>query len=133
MHPTDLKQTRAAGYLGLAMRSGQLTLGGDMVLRQIRAGQAALVLIDQAASGNTLKKLTDACAYHHVPFLMVEEGLLSSSSGKGDRVAGCLKKGGLAEKVRELLSPEGEKAPWTKAEQGPETGPEQPSKESNHV
>ncbi len=108
MHSAELTEKSAAGYLGLAMRAGQMTLGGDLVLRQIRAGKAALVLIDRSASGNTLKKLTDACAYYHVPVVMVSEGFLSFVSGKADRVAGSLKAGGLADKVRELFAGEGD-------------------------
>ena len=99
----SLTEQRLAGYLGLAMRSGRMTLGGEQVLRQIRAGQAALVLIDASASENTRKKLTDACAYHRVPAATVPSGMLSDACGKPDRAAGCLKAGGLTDRISELL------------------------------
>ncbi len=102
MYQADMNARRLAGYLGLAMRSGQITLGGEMVLRQIRSGQAALVLIDRSAAVNTQKKLKDACTHHHVPVYLLREGVLTASCGK-DRMAGCLKKGGLAQTIRVLL------------------------------
>ena len=99
----DLKEQRLKGYLGLAMRSGKMTLGGEQVLLRIRAGQAALVLIDASASENTRKKLTDACAYHRVPSATIPSGLLADACGRADRAAGCLKAGGLTDRISELL------------------------------
>ena len=62
--------------MGLAMRAGQITLGANLGINVIRSGKAALVLIDEDASENTRKKLTDACVYRHVPFLRCLTGAL---------------------------------------------------------
>ena len=48
--------TRADGLLGLASRAGQITLGADLALREIKGGRAAAVLLDAGASDGTRKK-----------------------------------------------------------------------------
>ncbi len=75
------------GYLGLAVRSGQAALGANMVLEQIRSGKAGVVLIDEDASDNTRKKLSDACAFRNVDLHILPAGLIAASCGKGDRMA----------------------------------------------
>ena len=57
------------GYLGLAVRAGQAALGSSLALRDIRDGRAAVALIDEGASENTRKKLSDACAFRCSPYL----------------------------------------------------------------
>ena len=41
--------TRAEGLLGLASRAGQITLGADLALREIKGGRAGTVLLDESA------------------------------------------------------------------------------------
>ncbi|MBR3904285.1 MAG: ribosomal L7Ae/L30e/S12e/Gadd45 family protein [Clostridia bacterium] len=92
------------GLLGLAMRAGQLTAGADLALREIKAQKAALVLVDQDASENTRKKLSDACAYRRVPMHIMEAGLLDRACGREGRMAACLKKGGICDQILRLLN-----------------------------
>ena len=52
-----------SGLLGLACRAGQIALGADIALQEIRAGKAALALLDAGASEGPRKKLLDACTH----------------------------------------------------------------------
>lgn len=96
------------GLLGLCARAGQITLGADLALREIRAGRAGLVLLDAAASPGTKKKIADACAYRGVRLRVLPEGTLSGACGKDDRMAGAVKNGPLCRKIAEMLSPSAE-------------------------
>ncbi|MBO4924973.1 MAG: ribosomal L7Ae/L30e/S12e/Gadd45 family protein [Clostridia bacterium] len=93
-----------SGLLGLACRSGQITLGADLALREIRAGRAEAALIDGEASDGTKKKILDACAYRGLPAHMLPAGELSRACGKEGRMAAALKKGGLTARILELLN-----------------------------
>ena len=92
------------GLLGLASRAGQITLGADLALREIKSGRAALVLLDAGASEGTRKKISDACAYRQVPLHMLPEGELSGACGKEGRMAAAVKPGKLCQRMLELLS-----------------------------
>ena len=95
--------TAVSGLLGLCARSGQITLGADLALREIKAGRAALVLLDAGASEGTRKKISDACAFRSVPLHMLPEGELSLACGKEDRMAAAVKEGKLCRRLMELL------------------------------
>ena len=92
------------GLLGLASRAGQITLGADLTLREIKAGRAALALLDEGASEGTKKKISDACAYRHVPLHMLPEGEISGACGKEGRLAAAVKPGKLCQRMLELLA-----------------------------
>lgn len=96
--------TRLEGMLGLASRAGQITLGAELVLNQIRAGAAALVLLDEGASEGTKKKIADACAYRDVEMHILPMGMLARACGRADRMAGALKKGPMCRRLQELLT-----------------------------
>ena len=95
-----------SGLLGLACRAGQAALGADIALQEIRKGKAALVLVDAGASEGTKKKLLDACAFRNVPAFTLDEGEIDRSCGKDGRMAAAVRKGGLAARMREVLTEE---------------------------
>ena len=95
--------TDVSGLLGLCSRSGQITLGADLVLREIRAGKAALVLLDAGASEGTKKKIADACAFRSVPLHMLPEGEIARACGREGRMAASVHPGKLCERIGELL------------------------------
>jgi len=47
---------QAMSLLGLAFKAGKIVSGEEPVLKEIRAGQAKLVLLSKDASSNTSKK-----------------------------------------------------------------------------
>ena len=89
------------------MRAGQVTLGANLALNVIRSGKAALVLVDESASANTRKKMTDACVYRRVPMYLLPQGLIDEACGKDSRFAAALSAGGLADKIRQILQNQG--------------------------
>ncbi len=92
------------GLLGLCCRAGQITLGAEMVLKEIKAGRAALVLVDESASEGTRKKIADACAYRHVALHMLPVDCLSRACGRDGRMAGAVKSGKLCQQLQLLLT-----------------------------
>lgn len=96
--------TPVFGLLGLAHRAGQVTLGAEMALEEIKAGKAALALIDAGASEGTKKKLLDACAYRGVSACILPEDEISRACGRDSRMAAAIKKGPFAERMQQLLS-----------------------------
>ncbi|MBR3106201.1 MAG: ribosomal L7Ae/L30e/S12e/Gadd45 family protein [Clostridia bacterium] len=93
-----------SGLLGLACRAGQVALGADIALQEIRSGKAALLLLDAGASEGTKKKLLDACAFRSVPVYTLPEDEISRSCGREGRMAAAVRKGNLAKRIQETLS-----------------------------
>jgi len=100
-------QERMRGLLGLSQRAGRLITGTDSVLTAIKSGKACLVLADQGAAENTLKKVKDACIYYHAPVMYLSEGLLESATGRDGRMLGALTDPGFAQKIQEIMAEEG--------------------------
>lgn len=96
-------ERRVTGFLGLCTRAGQTISGQEQCVAAIRAGQAALVLMDADASPNTKKRLTDACAAHGTPIYEISAGALGRSIGRGGRMVAALRTGGMAERMTALL------------------------------
>lgn len=95
------------GMMGLAMRAGQVTLGANLALNVIKSSKAALVLVDETASENTRKKVSDACSYRKIPMYYLPEGLIDDACGKDCRYVAALHAGGLAAKIRQLIDSQG--------------------------
>ena len=92
------------GLLGLCCRAGQMTLGAEMALKEIKSGRAAMALVDAGASEGTKKKIADACAYRHLPMHMLPEDTLSRACGRDGRMAGAVKAGKLCQQLQRLLT-----------------------------
>lgn len=61
------KEIRLLGMLGFAMRAGKLIIGTELVCRAMAKGTPRLVLVSDAASGGTKKKLTVKCEFYGIP------------------------------------------------------------------
>ena len=96
--------TPISGLMGLCCRAGQITLGTDMVIQEIRSGKAGLVLLDEGASKGTQKKISDACAYRQVPLHRMPAGEIDRACGKDGRMAAAVKPGKLCQQMILLLS-----------------------------
>lgn len=94
------------GLLGLAQRAGRLQTGGDIAIAAVKTGKAVIALVDESASENTVKKISDACIYYHVPLYHLPEGLLEMSCGRSGRVVAALTDAGFAAKIQSILSEE---------------------------
>ena len=92
--------------LGLAMRSGNLTLGESGVHKAISSGTAKLVLVDEAASENTKKKYRDSCTFYNVQLLLTSADRLGQSIGKPGRMSAAVAAGPLCERLMQLAQQE---------------------------
>lgn len=94
---------RVLTMLGFAVRAGQAAIGGEMSVALIRKDMAAAAALDAGASENTKKRVRDACAYRHVPLVVLEEGALGRAIGKEGCAAVAVKPGKLARAIVDLL------------------------------
>lgn len=94
----------AGGLLGLAQRAGQLLVGSDRSLDHIRRKGTGLLLLDEAASDNTRKRLQDACSHHQVAHRLLPKDLLGSALGKPGMMAALMLPGGLMQRLQQLLT-----------------------------
>ncbi|MEH7108040.1 MULTISPECIES: YlxQ family RNA-binding protein [Bacillaceae] len=99
-----MKLNQWMSLLGLANRARQIISGEELTVKQIRSGNAKLVLLSADASQNTMKKITDKCKTYEVPIKMVENRfLLGQAIGKEARVVVAVLDDGFAKKLVTLL------------------------------
>ena len=60
-HPTEIFQ-----LLGMAARARKLITGEELVVKEVRSGNARLVIVSEDASKNTQKKVNDKCNFYNV-------------------------------------------------------------------
>ena len=94
-----MNQDKLRGLIGLSRRAGQLSLGTDTVLKQIRSGYCGAVLIDSAAAPNTRKRLEEAAEHADVPVFSATEGLIDQATGESGRMTACVRRGSLAAQI----------------------------------
>lgn len=97
---------RVADFLGLCLRAGRVISGQEACVDLIRADQAALALVDEGASDNTLKRLKDACNTHGTPLYALSPGTLGHAIGKKGRMVIAFRPDGMAQKLLTLLESE---------------------------
>ena len=74
-------------FLGLANRARKIISGEELVLKEVRSGNAKLVLLSEDASVNTTKRITDKTTYYNVPMRKVENRQqLGHAIGRDERV-----------------------------------------------
>ena len=100
---TEQIENQVISFLGLCMRAGRITSGQEACVDLARQEEAALVLMDAAASENTRKRIADACRSHNVPLYEISEGELGRAIGKKGRMVVALKADGMAQKLLTLL------------------------------
>ena len=100
---TEQIENQVINFLGLCMRAGRVISGQEACVDLARQEEAALVLMDAAASENTRKRIADACHSHDVPLYEISEGELGRAIGKKGRMVVALKADGMAQKLLTLL------------------------------
>ncbi|MFC5588388.1 YlxQ family RNA-binding protein [Sporosarcina soli] len=100
---TDSK--RIFQMLGMAARARKIITGEELVVREIRAGNAKLVIVSEDASKNTMKKITDKCTSYNVEkHVFGSREDLGHAIGKESRVVLALTDAGFAGKLSGLLN-----------------------------
>lgn len=104
MRPCRMEnEAKLLGLLGLAMRAGQVISGDDMAEREIRAGRAALALIDADASERTRDKYAALCKGRGIPLRQLSADALGRAIGRDNRRIAIVRKGPLAKQMATLL------------------------------
>ena len=91
-------------FLGLCMRAGQIVSGQDACVTKIRNKEVAVVFLDEGASDNTIKRITDACKQHQICMRVLEPGVLGYAIGRPERMVIAVLPGQMANKVLNLLT-----------------------------
>ncbi|MTD30238.1 YlxQ family RNA-binding protein [Planomicrobium sp. YIM 101495] len=90
--------------LGLAARARKIISGEELVLSDVRNGQARLVFIAEDASQNTKKKMQDKCKTYKVNLReFSNRAELGHAIGKEQRVVIAINDSGFAKKMVSLL------------------------------
>lgn len=91
--------------LGLAARARKVVSGEELVVREIRNGNAKLVLLASDAAHNSSKKIKDKCTYYNVEYYVFGDRYdLGHATGKEARVAIAITDSGFAKKMSSLLN-----------------------------
>lgn len=95
---------RACGFLGICKRAGKVITGQESCVELARAGQAALMIVDECVSENTLKRVQNTCETHQVPCFTLPDGRLGQAIGQPNRMIAAMKRDTMAEKLLQLLN-----------------------------
>lgn len=98
-----MNEAALAGAMGLCVRARAAVFGEDGCLKAVRGGQCGALLVDESASRATVDKYRGVCARAGVPMGLLREGLLLQATGRPG-MAMAIYKGGLADKIVNLLS-----------------------------
>ncbi|WP_066173109.1 YlxQ family RNA-binding protein [Bacillus marinisedimentorum] len=99
-----MRQSKGLSLLGLANRARKCISGEELVLKEIRNGNARLVILAGDASENTVKKMTDKCKTFDVPLRFAQDRYtLGEAIGKPARVSVAVTDEGFAKKLISLL------------------------------
>ena len=91
--------------LGLAARARKVISGEELVVREIRSGNAKIVFLASDASNNSSKKIQDKCTYYNVEYHVFGDRYdLGHATGKEARVALAITDSGFAKKMSSLLN-----------------------------
>ncbi|WP_088005965.1 YlxQ family RNA-binding protein [Indiicoccus explosivorum] len=90
--------------LGLAASARKVTTGEELVIKEVRGGNAKLVIVSQDASANTAKKLRDKCGSYKVGLQEFgSRAELGHAIGKDERVVIAVTDSGFAKKLTSLF------------------------------
>lgn len=99
-----MNENQWMALLGLANRARKIISGEELTVKQIRNGNAKLVILSKDASPNTAKKITDKCNFYEIPMKLVENRfLLGQAIGREARVVVAVLDDGFAKKLVTLL------------------------------
>lgn len=91
-------------FLGLATRARKLVTGEELVISEVRRGNAKLVIVAEDASENTRKKLHDKCNSYNVPVRVgASRYEIGHAIGKEARVVLAITDNGFAKKMTSLF------------------------------
>lgn len=100
-----MNKVQVMQLLGLAARARKIISGEELVVKEIRNGNAKLVLVASDAAQNSSKKIIDKCMYYNVEYHVFGDRYdLGHATGKESRVALAITDSGFAKKLSSLLN-----------------------------
>lgn len=100
-----LKQDKVLSLIGLATKAGRTVSGEFMTEREVKSGQAALVIVADDSSDNTKKKFRDMCEFYKVPiYFYGDKDTLGHAMGKEFRASLAILDEGFAKGVLKHLT-----------------------------
>lgn len=105
-----MKQSRILSLLGLATRSRNLVSGEFMTEKEVKAGNAKLVLVAEDASDNTREMFKNMCSFYSVPiYCYSTKEELGRAMGKAMRASLAVLDTGFADAIIEHLEKESQR------------------------
>ncbi len=100
-----MKQDKVLSLIGLATKAGRTVSGEFMTEREVKSGQAALVIVADDSSDNTKKKFRDMCEFYKVPiYFYGDKDTLGHAMGKEFRASLAILDEGFAKGVLKHLT-----------------------------
>ena len=93
---------KAIVTLGLAMRAHKIATG-ETIFKKLRSNQVSLLIMADDMGENGKKKLTDKCAYYHVPYVFMNGEELNMAIGDKNRKSVAILDEGFAQKLHACL------------------------------
>ena len=90
------------GTLGLAARARKIATG-EIVLKKLRSNEVSLLILASDIGENGKKKLTDKCAYYHVPYVFMDAREMNIAIGDKNRKSVAILDEGFAQKLHACL------------------------------
>lgn len=90
--------------LGLAKRAGKVTAGGEMTLKDGRAGKLFCVVVAGDVSEGSTKKIRNMCEYYEIPlFTYGEKKTLGKALGRDYCAAAGIQDPGFAKEIEKRI------------------------------
>ena len=64
---------KLSAAMGFAAKAGRVKSGEFAADKSVKSGNARLIILDSAASENTIKRWQDACSFRNVPLLCIDD------------------------------------------------------------
>ena len=98
---------KVLSLIGLATKAGKTASGEFLTEREVKSGEAALVIVAGDATENTKKKFRNMCDYYKVPIYFYEDkDTLGHAMGKQFRASLAVLDEGFAKGIRKHLDTE---------------------------
>ena len=102
-----MRQSKALSLIGLAMKAGRTASGEFCTEKEVKSGNAELVIVAGDASDNTKKKFKNMCDYYHVPVCFYgDKDTLGHAMGKQFRASLAILDEGFAKGIRKNMDTE---------------------------
>ena len=99
-----MRQSKALSLIGLAMKAGRTASGEFCTEKEVKSGNAELVIVAGDASDNTKKKFKNMCDYYQVPiYFFGEKEELGHAIGKEFRASLAVLDDGLAKAIEKNI------------------------------